>query len=70
MSVDKFLTANGWADDRLMQAYDLIWEVEQANKSLRMENDFNRALSNLEHLSALIAQARADDAELIGEEGE
>ncbi len=70
MTVDasKFLTANGWADDRLMQAYDLIWEVGQASKALGMDRDFTKALGQIEYVSTEMAQARADLAEEAAEE--
>ena len=60
MRGDNFLTANGWADDRLMQAYDLLWEVQRENKPLGFDRDFDKLLSTIEDLSGGMAQARAD----------
>lgn len=56
------LTDNGWADDRLMQAYDLIWEVEQANKTIGLHNEFKALLASVDKISADIAETRAEIA--------
>jgi len=63
MSIDKFLTPNGWADDRLMRAYDLIWEVQQLNKAIFLDDRFKLVLGDIEWLSTAIANARAESAD-------
>ena len=60
---DKFLTANGWADDRLMQAYDLIWEVQEASKALGINNDFIAILAMIETVSGVMAEVSAEQEE-------
>ncbi len=56
----KFLTANGWSDDRLMNAYDLLWDVQQASKELGIDADFVRVLASIEVLSGTMAEVRAE----------
>jgi len=53
-------TPTGWADDRLMNAYDLIWEVQQANKALGIEPDFRNLLKQIEDAAAVLTEARKD----------
>ena len=57
-----FETPNGWADDRLMQAYDLIWEVERDNNQFDIDTDVRNILASIELLSSTIVQERRDAA--------
>lgn len=41
-------TETGWADDRLMKAYDLIWEVMKANEARGITNEFAAVLRAVE----------------------
>ena len=58
----RFVTLSGWADDRLMQAYDLIWEVERDNKALGVEPEAKAILAAIEALSDLMIQERRSAA--------
>lgn len=51
-------TATGWADDRMMRAYDLIWEVMKANESKGITPEFTALLRLIE---------AADEALIEGE---
>ena len=62
MNIDRFKTINGWADDRLMHAHDLIWLVGQDNKVLALDARFKAVLAEVEYLSLAIANARAERA--------
>ena len=57
-----FATPNGWPDDRLMQAYDLIWEVERDNNALGIDPDVKAILKAIEALSDLMIQERRNAA--------
>jgi len=41
-------TETGWADDRMMRAYDLIWEVMKANEARGINNEFTAVLRAVE----------------------
>jgi len=57
-----FVTPSGWADNRLMQAYDLIWEVERDNKALGVDPEAKAILAAIEALSDIIIQERRNAA--------
>jgi len=56
------ITENGWADDRMMTAYDLLWEVWQANKELGIDPEFTGLLASIEAVSGIIVGARKEAA--------
>lgn len=58
---------SGWADDRLMQAYDLIWEVQQAHKHLGIEPDFRALLKQVGAADNVLVEALAEAAISQGE---
>lgn len=41
-------TPTGWADDRLMQAYDLIWETMKAHEAKGIASEFAALLRAVE----------------------
>lgn len=49
-------TPTGWADDRLMQAYDLIWEVRQDHKPFGIEPEFRALCMAVEAADDLLKQ--------------
>lgn len=53
---------SGWSDDRMMMAYDLIWEVQQANKELGIEPEFRDLLKQIESADDVLVEARKDVA--------
>lgn len=57
-----FATPNGWSDDRLMQAYDLIWEVERDNNAFGIDPEVKAILAAIEALSDLMIQERRNAA--------
>lgn len=61
-------TAAGWADQRLADAYDLIWAAQQDHKAAGIGGLFNKLLSAVEgvddHLSAAVADM-ADEAAAV-----
>lgn len=56
------ITENGWADDRMMTAYDLLWEVWQANKEHGIDPEFTKLLASIEAASGIIVEARKEAA--------
>ena len=55
-------TPNGWADDRMMQAYDLIWAVRHDNKTLGVEPEFRALCIAIEAADDLLAETRSEAA--------
>ena len=53
------MNASGWADDRLMQAYDLIWEVQRDNANLSIEPEFGDLLKHVENADDVLASEQA-----------
>lgn len=47
----------GWADDRLMQAYDLIYAVQQDGKNLGINQAFEKVLGKIEDLDTTLSEA-------------
>ena len=54
--IDFHNSPSGWADDRLMQAYDLIWEVQQANINLSIEPEFGDLLKAIERADEILSE--------------
>lgn len=46
---------SGWADDRLMDAYDLIWAVQQENPA---EPEFGALLKDIERADDILNEVR------------
>lgn len=53
---------SGWADDRMMQAYDLIWEVQQTHKPLGIEPEFRALLGQIEACDNVLVEAAKESA--------
>lgn len=47
---------SGWADDRMMQAYDLIWEVMRANEAKGITPEFTAVLRAIEAADEILIE--------------
>jgi hypothetical protein len=54
------LTESGWADDRLMTAYDLIWDVMNANAAADIDREFAAVLRTIEAADELLLEGRTE----------
>ena len=52
----------GWADDRMMQVYDLIWEIQRTHAALGITSEFQALLKAVEDTDDLLCEVM-DDAE-------
>jgi dsDNA-specific endonuclease/ATPase MutS2 len=50
----------GWADDRLMDAYNIIWSVWLDNDALPIKQKFDFALAVIEEADTALAKAHPD----------
>jgi hypothetical protein len=58
--VSAAITESGWADDRMMIAYNAIWEVMRDNKAAGVESEFLAVLRAIEQADKLLLEARAE----------
>ena len=49
-------TTTGWADDRLMEAYDLIWKVVGDHSGIRAEG--NAVMRAIEDIDKILEQSQ------------